>query len=139
MKKFVIGSIAIVFCGISTTVSAANEVWVGKLFDITPAHDGVTLEYCKAHVPDSYETTPEMLNKEIVGKNGVHAKDLDFSIKEKGFIYFRNGKAEFSGVNQGKPWKEKVYYFAQMLNKEGPQRGIWYTKDCKGFYSAGPE
>lgn len=136
MKKFVIGCLAIALCTFSAIASA--ETWTGKLFDITPTRPDVTLEYCKSHVPDSYQATPEMVNKEIIANNGIRARDIEYTVKDKGMVYFRSGKAEFSGTDHGKPWKEKVYYYAQMLNKDGPQRGVWYTKDCKGFYSVGP-
>jgi hypothetical protein len=116
---------------------AAGETWTGKLYNITPTHMNVTEQYCKEHVLDTYQTTPEMISKEVTAQNGVKAKDLGFTSREEGGVYFHTGTAEFSGTYDGKPWKETVHYFSQSLMPKGDMQGAWYTKDCKGFYKVG--
>lgn len=113
---------------------------VGKFYDITPKRAGVTEEYCKTHVLDTYKTSPGEVDKEVVGENGIKARDLGYKTKQVGGIFFRNGTVMFTGTTDGKQWREKVYYFSHALSKESViQQGAWYTKDCKGFYSVRPD
>jgi hypothetical protein len=139
MAGFIIGTI----CTLSFNCFAADQTrevtWKGELYGIMPSHPEVTVEYCKSHAFDTYQTTADMVDKEITADNGVKAKDLGFTTKKVGGIYFRQGTAIFSGIINGKPWEETVHYFSQsLMEKDGMQQGAWYTKDCKGFYKVGP-
>ncbi|RDI39054.1 hypothetical protein [Aquicella lusitana] len=139
MKKLIsrsLGALVLVSC----TAFAAEGVWEGEFYGIMPKNKNVTEDYCKSHVLDKYETSATQVDKEVTAKNGVKAKDLGYSTKEQGGVYFFNGTAMFSGEEDGKSWQEKVHYFGQSLMKEGGmEQGVWYTKDCKGFYKVGPE
>ena len=75
----------------------------------------------------------------MTAKNGVKAKNMSNTVKEQGGVYLFNGVAMLSGEDNGKAWKEKAHYFGQSLMKEGGmEQGVWYTKDCKGFYKVTP-
>ena len=118
---------------------AADENWSGELYNIMPKNSSTTEEYCKTHVLDTYQASVAMIHKEVTGANGVKGKNLYNRTKMIGDIYMHSGAAMFSGVYEDKPWKEKVYYYSQSLEKDGFEQGIWYTKNCKGFFKVGPE
>lgn len=145
MKKIIYLSIAttsITLITATTAFAAGDGQWKGEFNHVMANRAGVTDEFCKAHVPDTYKTTASMNMKEITADNGVKAKDLGYRMRAVGGVYFFDGTAMFSGETDGKPWQEKVHYFAQTLQREptgGTQQGVWFTKDCKGFYSVGPE
>ena len=121
------------------TAFAADDTWTGQFSDVMSKNKNVTDDYCKAHALDTYQASADMIYKEVTAQNGVKAKNLSHQSKQVGGVYFHTGTAMFSGETEGKEWKEKVYYFGQTLvEKEGLIQGVWYTKDCKGFYKVGP-
>ena len=124
---------------LSSATFAADQSWQGQFSNIMPTHAGVTEEFCKAHVLDTYKTTANMVDKTVKADNGVEAKEMTFKMKPMGGVYAISGTAMLSGMTDNKPWKEKASYFAYSLQpKDGMQQGVWYTKDCKGFYKVGP-
>lgn len=139
MKKLIALSCLSLCAFLSGTIYAASENWTGQLYGITPNHSGVTEQYCMDHALDTYQTTSEMVDKEVTAQNGVKARNLGYHTRQEGGVYFKNGTVEFSGTYEGKPWKQKVHYFSHALqSKGGMEQGVWYTKDCKGFYKVGP-
>lgn len=129
----------LVSCYSLSALATDAPTWKGELYGITPSKKNVTLEYCKSHAFDTYQTTADMVNKEITADNGVKAKDLGYKTTQVGGLYFRDGTVMFSGIINGKPWQEKVHYFSQSLSAKGSmEQGVWYTKDCKGFFKVGP-
>lgn len=121
-----------------TTETTAATEWTGRLYDIMPRNSKVTADWCKSHVPDTYKTSSKEANKEITGANGVMAKNVSHNKTQLGGIYQVKGTATFSGNEEGKEWKKKVNFYAYSLEKDGIERGAWYTDDCKGFYEVGP-
>lgn len=142
MKKVIYLSIATAsLTVISATTAIADTPWQGEFTHVMSNRKGVTDDFCKAHVPDTFKTTASMSTKEITGDNGVKSKDLGYRMRAVGGIYFFEGTAMFSGTTDGKAWQDKVHYFGQALQRDPAatyEQGIWFTKDCKGFYSAGP-
>lgn len=121
------------------TSSGNSGALQGQFFDIKARNSKVTDEYCKNHTPDTFTTTHGMEDKKSVGANGVTGMVSQNRTKQVGGVYLREGTANFSGEENGKKWSEKVWYYGQILDKEtGIEQGIWYTKDCKGFYKVGP-
>lgn len=122
----------------ASSVYAAGGPWQGEFSDITPTHSGVTEDYCKQHVLDTYQTSAGKVDKEVTGQNGVKAKNITFNTKEQGGVYMYTGSSELSGTYEGKPWKDKVHFIGLALQKDGMEQGAWWSKDCKGFYKVGP-
>lgn len=121
------------------TTTKDETVWTGHFSNVTANRSGVTDEYCKARVPDNFKTDSKMVMKEIHADNGVDAKDLGYRTRAVGGVYFLDGTASFTVTVDGKESKQKAHYFGQTLQREGGvQRGVWFTKDCKGFYAVGP-
>lgn len=116
----------------------AETMWKGEFMNTMPAKDGVTEEFCKQHALDTFEGDMKMIDKEVTGSNNVKAKNDSFKVRQMGGIYSVHGTATLSGEYEGKPWKEKATFMAYALTKEGMRHGVWYTKDCKGFYRVGP-
>jgi len=137
MKKFTVCLIGTVV--MMSSCAMAEEMWVGHMYAATPKHKGVTEAYCKSRIMETYEAPANMINKEVKAANGVTAKNLGDKNKQVGGIYMHEGSAMFSGITDGKPWKEKVHYFSFSLkDKNASQVGAWFNKDCKGFYKLGP-
>jgi len=129
-----------VFCGYAySAMPTDSQTWKGELYGITPAREGITVEYCKAHAFDTFQAPANMVDKDITADNGVKAKDLGYTTKQIGSLYFREGTAEFNGIIDGKAWQQKVHYYSQSLSaKNSMRQGAWYSKDCKGFYKVTP-
>lgn len=138
-SKLVLSIACLVSCYNLPALAKDTAIWKGELYGIAPTSKKVTKEYCKSHAFDTYQTTAAMVNKEITADNGVKAKTLSYKVSQSGGIFFNTGIAMFSGIISGKPWQEKIHYFGQSLQASGGmQQGVWYSKDCKGFYKVGP-
>ncbi len=139
MKKFASYCLIGLSAWVVNTTFAADVTWTGELSGFTPTHAGITEDYCKAHAIDSFQSTSSMIYKKVTGNNGVTSTNLDVSTKKMGAIYLKTGTAMFAGEIDGKAWKEKLHFVATMLQPTGGmEQGVWYTRDCKGFFKTGP-
>lgn len=112
----------------------ADATWLGTFSHVSTNRKDVTVEFCKERTPDTFVTTSAN-TMNVTANNGINIKDMGYRTRAMGGIYFFDGTAIFSGTLNGKEWKEKAYYFGQSLQRENnEQRGIWFTKDCKGYY-----
>ena len=138
MKKLSLGS---AFCAILLSTSGFAGDWSGRNFDVMPRHAGITKEYCEAHIPMSYKIDMKILKNGITNSNnGVMAKDIKESETAMGGVFIVKGTATVWTKNSdGKEWKDTVNFAGFRLEKEeGSEHGVWYTKDCKGFYEIVP-
>lgn len=120
------------------SLALAETMWKGEFINTMPAKDGITEEFCKQHSLDTFEGDMKAIDKDVTASNGVKAKNDSIKVRQVGSVYSAHGTATLSGEYEGKPWKEKATFMAYALSKDGMRHGVWYTKDCKGFYRVGP-
>lgn len=120
--------------------SAFADDWSGRNFDVMPRHEGITKEACEARIPMTYKVDINMLKNGITNsENGVMAKDIKENISAMGGVFMVKGTATVFGKDSdGKEWKDSVNFAGFRLEKDGGEHGVWYSKDCKGFYEIVP-
>ncbi len=140
MKKWILSGCVSLLTLLAAPAFAADVVaWSGEVFGIVSKNANVTQEYCTSHSPDMFDANADTIYTQVTAKNGVQSKNISRKAKDMGGIYMIKGVAMFNGTYEDKPWQEKVYYYGTALqDKGGLEQGVWYTKDCKGFFKIWP-
>lgn len=116
----------------------ANEkevIWSAKYYDAVPNQKGISADYCQQHTPGTFVgAVKEQLKFGAITDRGIKLDHFTFNSKKIAGISFIEGSLRARGETQKTKWEDHLHYYVYKLSEYGLTRGVWQSKECKGFF-----
>lgn len=116
----------------------ANEkdvIWSATYYQAIPNKKGISQDYCQAHTPGTFVgKVNEQLQFGAVTNRGIKLDQFTFHNKKIAGISFMEGSLRARGHTQKTNWEDHLRYYVYKLSEYGLTRGVWQSKECKGFF-----
>ncbi|OGT39938.1 MAG: hypothetical protein A3E81_02125 [Gammaproteobacteria bacterium RIFCSPHIGHO2_12_FULL_36_30] len=114
------------------TIANASQIWQSTYYAAIPNKKTISTLYCKQHEPGTFVGNVHYeLKYGVITNHHLYLNHFTFHIKIKHGIYFMHGHfiAEKNHISH-----DVIHYNIYKLTRNGVTRGVWYNRDCKGFY-----
>lgn len=116
----------------------ANEkevIWSAKYYNAIPNKKGISAYYCQQHTPGIFVgTVNEQLKFGAITDRRITLDQFTFKSKKIAGISFIEGSLRARGKTQKTKWEDHLHYYVYKLSEYGLTRGVWQSKECKGFF-----
>lgn len=116
-------------------IANAAQIWKSTYYGAIPNKPGISPHYCQQREPGTFiGNVDHELKWGVMTNRHIFLNHFTFHVKIKNGIYFIRGHLIAEHKTHQHFWRSTIHYIVYKLTMNGVTRGVWFSRDCKGFY-----